>query len=404
MARLVFHQVSLFDGLADELVSDAVVVTERDRITAVGRRREFGASLPAGVSVDGGGGVLMPGLINCHEHQDTRGATGSYQERVAQDTHYLVLRTARNGLLNLAAGITAVRDMASRDGISLIYRDAVASGLVRGPRVVACGQAIAMTGGHGHLRALVADGADAVRAAARALIRRGADLIKCMASGGVVEAAGDLPASPQFTVEELRAAFDEAHAAGCPTAAHAHPSEAIRRAVEAGVDCVEHAMLLDAPTADLMAARGVYLVPTLSEGPAMVSRGPSWGRPAAVVERARALLDRHALAARLAVGAGVVVAAGTDVMGEMPEEVELLREAGLSAAASLRAATSVAARIIGRASDLGVIAAGYLADLIITDGNPLINPGALRRIRWVCKGGELYDPVALRAAAGRVPA
>ncbi len=132
MERLVFHHVSLFDGLRDRLVVDAVVVVERGRIAAVGRRHEFGASLPDGVEVDGAGGVLMPGLINCHEHQDTRGAMGSYQERVTQDRHYLVLRTARNGLLNLAAGITTVRDMASRDGISLIYRDAVASGLVRG--------------------------------------------------------------------------------------------------------------------------------------------------------------------------------------------------------------------------------------------------------------------------------
>lgn len=403
MDRIVFHDVHLFDGRNDAPAPDAVVVVEGGRISAVGRRPDFGTSLPPGRLVDGGWGTLMPGLINCHDHLDTRGARGSYQERVTQDQHYLMLRTFRNGLLTLAAGVTTVRDLASREGISLIYRDAVAAGIAVGCRVVACGQAIAATGGHGHLRALVANGTDGVRKAARTLIRRGADLIKCMASGGLVQVKGDLPASRQLTTEELRAAVDEAHAAGRLTTVHAHPPAAIRAAVHAGVDCVEHAMLLDRPGAELLAHHGVFLVPTLSEGPAMVARGRAWGRPSAIVERSEASIEPHRRAVRLAVEAGVTLAAGTDVMGEMPEELAMLQEVGLSPAASLRAATSVAARVIGRAGDLGVVAPGFIADLIVVDGDPQSDLQALRRIRWVCKEGVLRTPAVLQAAAGRAP-
>jgi len=395
--------VTLIDGVQDRPLRPATVVFEEDRITYAGRAQDAPKPAPDDRVLDLSGAYVLPGLINAHEHLDTRHGTRSFQERAAEPTEYLALRAARNCLSALLEGVTTVRDCGGKGGTALWVRRAVEAGLLKGPRVFACGQPIAMTGGHGDEICLVADGADAVRHAARKLIRAGASFIKCMASGGYVTRGYDDPHSPQYTVEELRAAFEEAHWAGRRTTVHAHPPVAIRRAVEAGVDCIEHAGLVDRPTAEFLAERGVPVVPTLAESWVIAERGEALGRPRWLVEETRAHLDERMERFGYLVQAGVQLGCGTDVAPFMWEEMLLMHQGGLSPMQVIQAATRVNAEILGVGDRTGTVEPGKWADLVVLSDDPLDDLRAFEQVSLVVKGGEVYEPAALRAAMGRIP-
>ena len=212
-----------------------------------------------------------------------------------------------------------------------------------------------------------------------------------------------MPWSAQLTVEEMRVAFDEAHRAGKPTTVHAHPPQAIRWAIEAGVDCIEHAALIDQETAELMATRGIFLVSTLGESWVMAERGLELGRPRWLVEASRAHQGERMEHFRTAVRAGIKMGAGTDVIGDMATEMMLMMEGGLSAMQVLQAATRVNAEILGQAASLGTVEAGKLADVIVIGGDPLADIGAVRDVRMVFKGGRLHRPEVLAQATGKTP-
>lgn len=394
----------VIDGTGAAPIDRGQVVIEGQRILAVGPVADFGEESFAGAEViDVSGMTVMPGLINCHQHLDTRHGYGPYQARAAQSVPYLMARAIRNALLDLQEGVTTVRDMSSKGGTSLTIRDAIAEGLAVGPRVVACGQAIAMTGGHGHARAIEADGEAAVRAAARRLLKAGADFVKCMASGGFISIGTDQPWSPQLTIEEMRAAFDEAHKAGKTTTVHAHPPQAIRWAVEAGVDCIEHGALIDPETAELLAARGIPLVPTLAESWVIAERGEAYGRPAWLVELNRRKLEERMRRFGYVVAAGVKLAVGTDVIGTMAEEMRLMVEGGLSPMEVLVAATRNGAEVCGLLDETGTLEVGKRADIAVFEGNPLEELSALERVRLVFKAGVPYVPQQLSAGTGVHP-
>ena len=403
MRATLLRGIAVLDGIGDQPLVGQTILIERERISQIGPATDFTAEWGSDVEIlDLDGMTALPGLINCHEHLDTKHAFGSFQARVSQPAQLLTLRAFRNALIDLASGVTTVRDMASKEANSLAVRRAIDEGMVIGPRIITCGQALCITGGHGHQRAWQVDGVDEARRAARTLLRAGADLIKVMASGGMTQVTGDLATSAQLTVQEMRAAFDEAHRAGKPTAAHAHPPAAIRAAIEAGVDCIEHGIFLDKATAELMASKGIAYVPTMSEGPAMVKRGSSLGRPAALVARAADSIEPHERALRNALDAGVTVGVGTDVLGDMVEELELLIAAGMSPVAAIKAATSVAARIVN-VTDVGIIRPGKLADIIVVRSDPLRSLEALRDVHLVIKNGKQYWPSQVAEATGRVP-
>ncbi len=345
----------------------------------------------------------MPGLINCHQHLDNRHGYGSYHTRAAQEIPYLVARAARNALLDLQEGVTTIRDVASRHGTNLHVKQAIEDGMLLGPRVVACGQPIAMTGGHGWHLCIEADGVAEVRKAARELLKRGADLIKCMASGGFISIGVDQPWSPQLTIEEMHAAFDEAHKAGKPTTVHAHPPEAIQWAVEAGVDCIEHGALIDRESAELLVEKGIWLVPTLGESYIIAHRGEEYGRPAWLAQLCREKLEDRATHFGNAVEAGVKMAVGTDVIGTMAEEIQLMVEGGVGVMDALVAATRNGAEVCGLLDRTGTLEEGKWADLIVLDGDPLEDLSALNQVTYVFKQGVRYRPAELAIATGKHP-
>jgi len=269
--------------------------------------------------------------------------------------------------------------------------------------VVACGQPIAMTGGHGWELCIEADGEDEVRKAARQLLKRGADIIKIMASGGYVDPSKDLPTSPQMSEREMRAAFEEAEKAGKKTTVHAHPPAAIRASIAAGVGCIEHGALLDRKTAELMADKGVYLVPTLGESWEIAYRGKELGRPEWLIqkclEHTTTMLDRF----RPAVEVGVKMGVGTDVAGSMALEMELMHKGGMSTMDVIVAATRNGADLCDLADQTGTLEVGKLADVIVIDGNPLQNIQDVANVELVVKEGHLYRPAELASATGTWP-
>jgi imidazolonepropionase-like amidohydrolase len=301
---------------------------------------------------------------------------------------YIALAASRRLAAALARGFTTVRDPSGGDaGLAR----AIVEGLLPSPRYLWTGAALSQTGGHGDVRGPdidfcgcgahtvdVVDGVDALRRAVRDRFRRGAHAIKVMASGGVVSLTDPIRI-PQYSAEELRAVSEEATRRGSYVAAHAYSPEAIRHAVDNGVRSIEHGNLLDARTADVMAAAGAFLVPTLGTYEAMERRGAELGMADVSRAKNREVLEAGRTAVQLARAAGVRVGFGTDLMGVLEEEqltglrVQVEVDGPLLA---LQSATSVNADLLGR-PDLGRVQAGATADLLIVDGNPLEDPAVL---------------------------
>jgi imidazolonepropionase-like amidohydrolase len=395
----------VIDGTGQDPIPNGFVVINGDKIEAVGPLTEFDPTAFEGPDhevIDVGSKVIMPGLINAHEHLDVHWGKGPYEVRAAQPIAWHLARAVRNALLALQEGVTTVRDMSSKEGTNLTMRKAIAEGLLVGPRVVACGQAIAMTGGHGHLRGIEADGPDEVRKAARRLLKAGADFIKLMASdGGLHQFQTGYP--PELTEEEMRAAFEEAKKAGKKTTVHALPSAAIKAAIAAGVDCIEHGSLMDGETAELMAREGIYLVPTLGEGWEIAHRGVELERPAWLIETCRQHLESRMRTYEPAVQAGVKMAVGTDVAGSMALEMGLMQKGGLSAMEVLVAATRNGAEVCDLLDETGTLEVGKSADVIVVNGNPLKDMEDVSKVDLVFKAGSMYHPVKLAEATGVSP-
>jgi len=384
---VAYRAARVFDGTSEGVIEDGAVVVEDGRIASVGPAR----GLPPN-TVDLGDATLMPGLVDAHVHL-VWDASAEPHEVVERESHALtVLRCAKNAGLHLRAGVTTVRDVGSADGLAVEIGRAVELGILSGPRVVAAGRAIAMTGGHGWFLGREADGPDAVRRAAREEIKAGASCIKLMASGGVYGHAEE-PGSPQLTVEEMRPAVEEAHKAGRKAAAHAYSVEAINNALEAGVDSVEHGSFLDRETVGRMREQGTYLVPTMSVYAAMAEKGPGLGSPEYITRKTAEVLEAGGDAFRLALEAGVPVAAGTDCgapghpHGTLPEELRLMVEAGATPQQALRFGTSAAAELLGLGDEVGALEPGKRADLLAVAGDPTLDIRALREVRLVLRDG-----------------
>ena len=379
----------VFDGTSEGVIEDGAVVVEDGHIASVGPARGLA---PNTETVDLDDVTLMPGLIDAHVHL-VWDASAEPHEVVARRSRALtVLRCAKNAALHLRAGVTTVRDVGSTDGLAVEIGRAVELGILSGPRVVAAGQAIAMTGGHGWFLGREADGPDALRRAAREEIKAGASCIKLMASGGVYGHAEE-PGSPQLTVEEMRPAVEEAHKAGRKAAAHAYSVEAINNALEAGVDSVEHGSFLDREIVERMREQGTYLVPTMSVYAAMAEKGPSLGSPEYITRKTAEVLEASGEAFRLALEAGVPVAAGTDCgapghpHGTLPEELRLMVEAGATPQQALCFGTSAAAELLGLSNEVGALEPGKRADLLAVAGDPTLDIKALREVRLVLRDG-----------------
>jgi imidazolonepropionase-like amidohydrolase len=241
--------------------------------------------------------------------------------------------------------------------------------------------------------AVEADGPDAVRRLVRLQLKRGAQCIKLMATGGA-GTAGERVHDLQMTVEEMRAGVEEAHKKGFGTLAHVTTTEGVLLALEAGVDCIEHGLLLDEPAVTAMAARGTYYDPTMEAYERIVRLGTAAGYYEYMIGKAASVLDGHRRSLRLALAVGVKVVAGTDAgghfwrLGDMAHELARMVECGMTPAQSLVAATRTGAECLGLSDDVGSLQSGRWGDVLVVDGNPLDDIQALERVWAVFKGGQ----------------
>lgn len=386
----------LFDGIHDHYLQAPVVLIEDGIITAVGRRADFAAE-PRVEVLDYSNSWIMPGFINAHAHLTFMYFRGTVADQMARSQTEEAIHAARAARTLLAQGTTFARDMGGKFGIPFYMRDSITEGTQVGPDVICCGQPLAVTGGHAWDFSLECDGPAAFLAGARQQLKEGADFVKVMASHDPVKARKDGQATrPEPTRGELSAAFKVAHDFGTFATCHVMGTEAISRALGAGVDIIEHGHYLTAEQAELMAKTGVFLTPTLSSYDSQTMslefrRGPAW----AVAHRS--LVAHHASAIRNAIAAGVSILAGTDSVGQFWEEVALLREYGMSAPDSLKTLTSNPARALGVADSRGTISPGSRADLVLLGADPLADALNLTVVQGVMKDGHMYDPNRLPA-------
>jgi len=405
---VVLRAARLIDGTGAAPVQNAVVVVTDDRIVAVGR--EGVVAVPAGARVvDLGDATLLPGFIDMHTHiiGRTLADPASDVASVRDYASYGAILATDNARRTLMAGFTTIRNLGAPNFDDMALRQAIDAGVVAGPRMQTAGHSFGITGGHcddngwrpgladNDYRSGVADGADEVRKAVRYQAKYGADVLKICATGGVLS-EGDAVGTTQYTLDEMRAAVDEAHKLDeRRVAAHAHGAEGIKLAVRAGVASIEHGSFLDEEGARLMAQRGTYLVPTLMAGET-VENAAKGGRLTGLrrdkaLAAARAMRNSIRLAARLNVPIAFGTDAGVGAHGANAREFRLLVDwGGLTPMQALVAATSSAAKLLGWQDRLGTLAPGKLADVVAVAGDPLRDISATERVTMVMKGGVVY--------------
>ena len=405
-SQVLFKNVDIYDGKGDTLLEGYDLLVGQ-RIKEVSDKR---ISARAARVIDGKGKTLMPGLIDAHFHALAADANLGGLDKLSS---YHLAQYARQYLESaLQRGFTTIRDAGGADfGLAM----ASEAGLIRGPRIFYAGRALTQTGGHADFRArsedhpffcscgqgtntfaVIADGVDEVRRAAREELRKGASQIKIMASGGVAS-----PSDPiwnlQYSEEEIRAIVWEASSWRTYVMAHAYSSEAIARCVEYGVRSIEHGNLIDATTARLVAEKGAFVVPTLITYDALAKEGAGLGLPPVSVAKVNDVREVGLNSLLILKEAGVKTGFGTDLLGDMQRHQSgefSLRAQVLDNTEILRSATSINAELLQQDGELGTVAPGALADLLLVDGNPLADitllEGEGEKLKVIMKDGELY--------------
>jgi len=373
-------------------VDNAAVVVEGERLGAVGRADA--TAVPEGAEVlDVSGKTIVPGLINCHTHLCLDGSPDPIAAWEGRSLTVNVLIAAQHADAALRAGITTVRDLGGLDGVDLELKKVIDAGVIPGPRMLVSGKVLCMTGGHGHFMGREVDGPDEARKGAREQLKAGVDVVKLMATGGVMT-PGIEPGSAQLTQEEMRAAVDEAEKAGKLTATHAQGTVGIKNAVRAGIGSIEHGFYLDAEAIDMMLERETSYVPTLAAGYHIIEGGTESGIPAFVIDKARAASDAHLESFGRAREAGVRIAAGNDGgtpfnrADNLASELERMVAAGMPCDQALATAHHAAAELLGILDSTGTVEPGKLADLVVLDADPHIDISAVRQVHMVMKAGR----------------
>lgn len=393
--NVLIDNVRVWDGTdsTSSATQPRMAVELRDgRIAWVGPAADWPGRRANVEVVDGTAHTLIPGLIDCHVHYSSPGGP-DWIARFTDPPAMLTLRAVELAGASLRSGITSAREVGAPDGLNIRLAHAAAAGHFPAPHLRAAGTWIAHRGTYVDFARHFGDAGE-LRAAIQAEIAAGADLIKVALApwneGHRPDGASDIP----FDAVLLAVAVAEAHAAGLTIACHANDAASCRIAARAGVDSLEHGMLLDADDLAAMARTGTTLVPTLSVWDDWLFYAREMGWPAARVARAEGLRESSRAAIAGALHAGVPIAAGTDAgggsvrHGRIAREIELMIECGMEPAAALRAATAEGARLLGEAAERGTIAMGKIADLVLLDRNPLEDPAALRLVAAVFQAGR----------------
>ena len=405
MSMTVIQGGNVLDLVQGVLLEHHHVVIEGERIVEVTDRP---VDYPNARVIDARGKTVMPGFIDCHVH--VLAANANLGANAGQPNILAAIRALPIMQAMLSRGFTSVRDAGGADWALM---QAVATGLVPGPRMFPSGKALSQTGGHGDFRprgdllepcsccfrtgaiARVVDGVDAVRLAVREEIQKGATQIKIMASGGVASPADPI-SNTQYSEDEIRAIVGEAEAANTYVMAHAYTARAIARAVRCGVRTIEHGNLVDAAAAQLMHEHGAFVVPTLVTYDALARHGAQFGLPPDSVAKVASVQRAGRESLEIYARAGVPMGFGSDLLGEMHAfqcgEFRIRADV-LGNLEALRSATSVAADIVNMKGELGVIAAGAIADVLVLDGNPLADIGVVahdgERVEYVLQRGKV---------------
>jgi len=405
----------LFDSASGKYQQNVTLVVQGDRVQAI---QPAGFHVPAGGQIiDLSADYVLPGLIDCHTHLGAR--ADKYEE--INSFRGTPFDSAIAGVVNakktLDAGFTTVRDVGSLPFLAVDLRNNINSGFIPGPRIVASGPGISITGGHGDLNGYapqvryqmfpdkrdfgIADGPDEVRQTVREQVKYDVDVIKILASGGVLS-LGDQPGAPQFTLEELKVAAETAHQAGRKIAAHAHGAQSIKWSIEAGIDSIEHASLVDDEGIALAKQHGTYFVMDIYDDDYILQEAPKFGIPEQVLAKERVLGQTQRDNFRKAHAAGVKMAFGTDEgvypHGDNAKQFHYMVKYGMTPVEAVQAATLSAADLIGRSKDVGSLSPGHFADLVATASDPLARIEILEHIDVVVKGGAIVRGATVSTA------
>lgn len=397
-ARLAIRAGHLLDVRTGSYASNVYILVEGDRIA------NLGASAPADVSViDLSSQTVLPGLADCHAHILGNPKNQSATAPLRLSSPMAALWGYRNLQVWLDHGFTSLRDAGEEDLAygQLALRDAINEGLIRGPRIVSAGNFVSVTGGHGDADVLapdqalprrpnLADTVDQAGEAVRHDLKYGADWIKLMATGGVMDPWSDYNVQ-ELSEAQMARAVEVAHRAGKHVMVHAEGTEGIKAAVRAGVDSVEHGTMLDEDGAALMEQRGTWLVPTLYTFQHGVEVGTSLGADPITLVKGKAILSAQKPAFALALKHHLKIAYGTDEDPDFSsKEFGALVNGGLSPLAAIQAATLNAASLLGMADETGTVETGKFADIIAVSGDPLKDITAMEHVTFVMKGGEIF--------------
>ena len=394
----------LIDVTKNEVLKEMTIVVEGNKIVSL--EKGYSTASSADKQIDHKSRTVMPGLIDCHVHLEDETSPSQYLEEFTLNPADYAYKSVGFAEKTLMMGFTTVRDLGG-SGVNIALRNAINKGLIKGPRVYTAGKAIATTGGHadptnGYRRDLVenpgpaegvVNGPDDCMKAVRQRYKEGSDLIKITASGGVLSVAKS-GENPQFTDEELKAIIATAKDYGFKVAAHCHGAEAMKRAIKAGVNSIEHGTFMDDEAISLFKRYGAYYVPTITAGKSVADSARKSGYyPDLVTPKALAIGPKIQATFAKAYKAGVKIAFGTDAgvyaHGKNWMEFVYMTEAGMPALEAIHAATVSAADLIGISDLVGSIEKNKLADIIAVDGDPTKDIQSMGRVRFVMKNGKV---------------
>ncbi len=391
----------LVDVIAGQVLENQVVIVRGRSIVAVGPAAA--TPVPEGAAVlDLTGKTVLPGLIDAHTHVTSDPTTPPYHD-YGVSVPRRTLQGARFARETLLSGVTTIRNVGSASFADVALRDAIAAGDIIGPRILASGPALGITGGHCDDNMLapeyaekaegVADGPWAVRAMVRRNVKYGADVIKYCGTGGVFS-KGDEPGAQQYTAEEVAALVDEAHMSRRRVAVHAHGAAGIKVALNAGVDTIEHASLIDQEGLELAQKKGAYLVMDIYNSEYTQTEGPKRGELEEFLGKDREIAQVQRDNFRKAAAMGIKLPLGTDTgvhrHADAPRQLTWMVRYGMTPMQAIQAATKVGAEALGLEKTVGRIAPGYSADLVAVTADPLADVGALVGVEFVMKQGIVY--------------